>query len=132
MVICNQTLHHARNTMKLKLSFSVIILFSTIFLGLSLDCNKITEDTTTCSTPAATTTTRVNFFRYALNLVSRDDCLSLPNGVFLTDSRHCGRYYICQNGRVTSQRCPISQWFDRENLICRNRNLVTNCPVNRT
>ncbi|XP_061391747.1 mucin-2-like [Musca vetustissima] len=68
----------------------------------------------------------------ANTLVSLNDCASLPDNVFLTDARHCRRFYICQRGRTKRQHCSLSQWFDRETLTCRDRKLVTNCPAKRS
>ncbi|XP_059222837.1 uncharacterized protein LOC131996825 [Stomoxys calcitrans] len=61
-----------------------------------------------------------------------NDCLALSDGTFLVDGRHCRRYYICQKQRVERLRCSIDQWFDRDISKCMDRNLVTNCPSNRS
>lgn len=65
-------------------------------------------------------------------LLTLNDCTSVSDGTFMVDGRHCRRYYVCSNGRAKRLRCSISQWFDRETLTCRDRQLVTNCPINRT
>lgn len=65
------------------------------------------------------------------NLQSSDDCLDQVDGTILSDSRHCRRFYVCQNQRVTRFRCSIGQWFDRETRTCQDRSLVANCPANK-
>lgn len=67
-----------------------------------------------------------------LNLDTLDSCTDQADGTFMTDTRHCRRYYICQSGRARRLRCSITQWFDRATASCRERSLVTNCPSNRS
>lgn len=67
-----------------------------------------------------------------LNLDTLDSCTNQADGTFMTDTRHCRRYYICQSGRARRLRCSLTQWFDRATASCRDRSLVTNCPSNRS
>ncbi|XP_011293979.2 uncharacterized protein LOC101891244 isoform X1 [Musca domestica] len=99
-------------------------------------------DTTTTSLCIATTTTttwecdsntNTPPSSFAVRVFwTHQDCVNLKDDTFLVDPRHCRRYYICHNGRPKRQHCPLTQWFDRETLSCRARNLVTNCPINRS
>ncbi|XP_044250872.2 peritrophin-44, partial [Drosophila takahashii] len=64
-------------------------------------------------------------------LRSSRDCRDISDGVYLTDPRHCRRYYMCTRNRARRHNCPRKEWFDRELLICRSQDEVLNCPSNR-
>ncbi|KAH8354851.1 hypothetical protein KR084_011915, partial [Drosophila pseudotakahashii] len=64
-------------------------------------------------------------------LRSSRDCRDISDGVYLTDPRHCRRYYMCSRNRARRHNCPRNEWFDRELLICRSQDEVLNCPSNR-
>ncbi|XP_052849526.1 uncharacterized protein LOC128260501 isoform X1 [Drosophila gunungcola] len=59
------------------------------------------------------------------------DCRGVEDGEYLTDPRHCRRYYMCQNNRAKRHNCPRNEWFDRETKTCQNRDDVLNCPSRR-
>ncbi|XP_016962555.1 uncharacterized protein LOC108032989 [Drosophila biarmipes] len=64
-------------------------------------------------------------------LRSSRDCRGVDDGVYLTDPRHCRRYYMCLRNRAKRHSCPPKQWFNRELLICQDQAEVLNCPSNR-
>ncbi|XP_041566604.1 uncharacterized protein LOC108134832 isoform X2 [Drosophila elegans] len=64
-------------------------------------------------------------------LRSSQDCRGVEDGEYLTDPRHCRRYYICQKNRAKRHNCPRNEWFDRETKTCQNRDDVFNCPSRR-
>ncbi|XP_017082003.1 uncharacterized protein LOC108115194 [Drosophila eugracilis] len=64
-------------------------------------------------------------------LRSSRDCRGIEDGVYLTDPRHCRRFYMCRKNRARRHNCPANQWFDRETKACANRTEVSNCPANR-
>ncbi|XP_037726217.1 protein obstructor-E [Drosophila subpulchrella] len=64
-------------------------------------------------------------------LRSSRDCRDISDGVYLTDPQHCRRYYMCRKNRPKRHNCPRNQWFNRELLICQDRDEVLNCPSNR-
>ncbi|XP_016942111.2 peritrophin-44 [Drosophila suzukii] len=64
-------------------------------------------------------------------LRSSRDCRDISDGVYLTDPQHCRRYYKCRKNRPKRHNCPRNQWFNRELLICQDRDEVLNCPSNR-
>ncbi|XP_033169115.1 uncharacterized protein LOC117146748 [Drosophila mauritiana] len=64
-------------------------------------------------------------------LRSQRDCRGINDGEYLTDPKHCRRFYMCHKNRVKRHNCPRNQWFDRETKSCQDRELVLNCPVNR-
>ncbi|EDV96664.1 GH16383 [Drosophila grimshawi] len=51
-------------------------------------------------------------------------CKLLPNGVFLRDSKLCGKFYVCENGSATPHDCPGDLYFDIKKLICNIPSLV--------
>ncbi|XP_034481447.1 probable GPI-anchored adhesin-like protein PGA55 [Drosophila innubila] len=52
------------------------------------------------------------------------DCKGLPNGSFLRDSKSCGKFYVCANGRAIPRNCPGSLFFDIKKRVCNFPSLV--------
>ncbi|KAH8419065.1 hypothetical protein KR222_003290, partial [Zaprionus bogoriensis] len=95
------------------------------------------SESSTTTFPPATVASKVKSSKKKVDvipaeaLVSLRDCQGLEDGTFLTNSRHCRRFYVCRNNRARTQLCPAGQWFDRELKTCRSRFEVTNCLIGR-
>ncbi|EDW70965.1 uncharacterized protein Dvir_GJ11255, isoform A [Drosophila virilis] len=56
--------------------------------------------------------------------VESSDCSFLPNGAFIRDSKLCGKFYVCANGRAVPKNCPGILYFDIKKRVCNFPSLV--------
>lgn len=59
-----------------------------------------------------------------------NDCVGLPNGVFMPNPRGCQYFFYCHNGQSLEANCPGKLWFNMDAGTCAKPETVE-CTLNQ-